>query len=100
MTIKPVLISCVMLCSSVAFANDAPCPADLVEHWKTFAAHTENADAIPRFLLDNHCLERKGSTDFAQLTLQRLDNPEQLELVDQMYARLNWPMHNMLQPKR
>lgn len=91
MIIQSVLISAALLSGSLALADDKQCPTDLVEHWKAFAVHTENADAIPRFLLDNGCLDVKGSTDFPQLTQQRLDYPEQAELVEQMYARLNWP---------
>lgn len=91
MNIKPVVISCVLLYSPVMMAaEDNRCPPELVKFWTSVAHRMQNADAIPRFLLNNRCLAMRGATNFSDLTAQRLDEPERAELVDQMVAQLHW----------
>lgn len=91
MNAKAILISLLALQSPVLLAQEhEKCPADLVRYWKGAVERMGSADVVPRFLINNQCLQVQGSTEFPQLTVQRLDNPEHAELVDQMYAQLNW----------
>ena len=91
MNTKSILISFIALHSPLLLAQEAEkCPTELVHYWKGAFERMGNADAVPRFLVDNHCLQVNGSPEFPQLTIQRLDNPEHAELVDRMYAQLNW----------
>lgn len=91
MNTKTILISLIALQSPVLLAQESEkCPADLVQYWKAAVVRMDNADAVPRFLINNQCLQVQGSTEFPQLAVQRLDDPEHPELVDRMYAQLNW----------
>ncbi len=67
-----------------------PCPADMVNLWKNYAANTENYKAIPAFLLKNECLRAMVSTDFHTAMVSRLDHPEDDKYVDDLYAQLDW----------
>lgn len=93
MNIKPALLAITLITPAAAtLAEDnKQCPQELVTFWQTVSTRMENADAVPRFLLNNQCIKVQGSTEFPALTAQRLDDPERQELIDQMYAQLNWP---------
>ena len=80
------------LASTSVFANGnkTECPTQLVNFWKTFAMHTENPDAIPSFLLTNECFRATTSPEFYNIALKRLDNPENMKLIGQLYSELSW----------
>ena len=66
------------------------CPADLVNFWKNFAVNTDNYSAIPEFLLRNECFRARVSTEFHTAMVNRFDNPDDPQYVDQLYAQLDW----------
>ena len=93
MNLKIISLSALLLTLSLAAlaAPDATkCPADKVNFWKNYAVSADNGDVVPRFLLNNNCFRARVTTDFHSIMLKRLDNPDQDELVDQLFTQLSW----------
>jgi hypothetical protein len=83
-------VTCTLVASSALAEQGNACPADLVKFWTTVANQSLDPDAVPRFLVDNHCVEVFGkATKFHDLTAQRLDQPESEEVLNDMMAQLN-----------
>ena len=77
--------------SSFATAEEQPkCPSEAVDFWQKYARKTSNDEGVPGYLLKNKCIDVDASTLFSTTFAQRLDNPQQQNLVDILYSELTW----------
>ena len=69
--------------------QEKSCPEQLVEFWSNLSTDHRHRIDVPAFLLHTNCMESKRSTEFHVVMQERLDNPSNPKLTEQLERLFN-----------
>ena len=86
---ETVIESTAQLAANTDAQQEQPCPEQLVEFWSNLSTDHRHRIDVPAFLLHTNCMYSKRSTEFHLAMLERLDNPSNPKLTEQLERLFN-----------